>query len=612
MHASKITPFRRDFTNPCDKWIDRARRFPARSKTVKATHRHRLRIGLLLLVLAGFGLLPVRAARYGAKADPSEELFTNTFVRHVRIEMGDDEMNILRKPVPRSRTAGPRPSVLATVREGALVWTNVSVHLKGSLGSFRPVDDRPALTLNFDKHVKEQRFHGLEKISLNNSVQDASYLHEKISRELYAAAGVPVPRTDYATVELNGRPLGLYVLAEGWNKQFFKRHFANDRGNFYDGAHDVHQPKPAEFGNDPTNHAALNAVKAVLNELDYAKRVERLRATVDLDRFLSLHALDVLMWNWDGYGLNRNNYRMFHDLGADRIVFIPHGVDQMFRKANGPIVTGRSGLVAKSLLETPPGRELYLQRFRELRAEVIDVPAITRRITELTTRLQPVLLKRGLGAAAQQQAAAQQFAGLVQARARDVDAQLASVQQFTPMELSSAVPLTNWMKFSELGEVSFATTTNAPPALRVSVRDTPSLGAWTTTLWLEEGRYRIEGRVKTLGVESDGRADAGAGFRIWSTRKETRGASWSWFPYASGRDPRMGGMIPALTNAPQQRLSGERDWQLVTHEFELRQPLADVQIQCALQASSGAAWFDLSSLKIRRTALTVRSSTAKE
>jgi hypothetical protein len=567
---------------------------------------------LLAVGVACVALLPVSAARYGAKADPSAVLFTNSIVRHVRIEIGDDEMDILRKPVARSRTVGTRPSVMATVREGGLVWTNVSVHLKGSFGSFRPVDDRPALTLNFDKHVKEQRFHGLEKISLNNSVQDPSYVHEKISRELYAAAGVPVPRTDYVTVELNGRPLGLYVLAEGWNKQFFKRHFVNAKGNYYDGSHDVHQPKEAEFGNDPTNHAALNAVKAILNERDHARRVERLRATVDLDRFISLHALDVLMWNWDGYGLNRNNYRMFHDLDMDRIVFIPHGVDQMFWKPNGPIVTGRSGLVAKSLLETPQGRELYLQRFRELRAEVIDVKAITNRIAELTARLQPVLMKRGLGAAMQQRAAAQQFAGLVTARMRNVDAQLASVRQFTPIELQTTVSLTNWMKYPELGEVSFAITTNAPEALRVSVRDTPSLGVWTTTLWLEEGRYRIEGRVKTLGVESDGRADAGAGFRVWSTRKETRGASWSWFPYATGRDTRMGGLIPVATNAPQQRLSGDRDWQWVTHEFELRQPLADVQIQCALQASSGAAWFDLSSLKIRRTALTVRSSTAKE
>jgi spore coat protein H len=579
---------------------------------MNAARRRRLAIGLLALMLLCVGVFPTRAANYGTKADSSLELFTNSFIRHVRIEIGDADMNILRKPVQRSRNAGPRPAVLCTVREGNLVWTNVSVHLKGSLGSFQPVDGRPALTLNFDKHVEKQTFHGLEKISLNNSVQDPSYVSEKICRELYAAAGVPVPRTDYATVELNGRPLGLYVLAEGWNKQFFKRHFANAKGNFYDGSFDVHQPKEAEFGNDPTNHAALLAVKAVLNEKDHAKRVERLRATVDLDRFLSLHALDVLMWNWDGYGLNRNNYRMFHDLGADRIVFIPHGVDQMFWKANGPIVTGRAGLVAKSLLETPQGRELYLQRFREIRADLIDVRALTNRVTELTARLQPALRKRGLGAAAQQQAGAQQFANLIVARLRDVDRQLESVKQFAPIALQDTASLTNWSKLNELGEASFALATNEPHALRVSVRDTPSLGVWSTTLWLEEGRYRIEGRVKTLGVESDGRADAGAGFRVWSTRKETRGASWSWFPYASGRDPRNGGLIPAATNTPLTRLSGDSGWQPVTYEFELRQPLADVQIQCVLQASAGAAWFDLSSLKIRRTALTLKASTAKE
>ena len=199
-----------------------------------------------------------------------------------------------------------------------------------------------------------------------------------------------------------------------------------------------------------------------------------------------------------------------------------------------------------------------------------------------------------------------------EARLREVDRHLESVQQFAPIALQDTAPLTNWSKLPELGEVTFAIATNEPPALRVSVRDTPSLGAWSTTLWLEEGRYRIEGRVKTLGVESDGRADAGAGFRVWSTRKETRGASWSWFPYANGRDLRNGGLIPAVTNAPLARLNGDHGWQPVAYEFELRQPLADVQIQCVLQASAGAAWFDLSSLQIRRTALTLKASTAKE
>ena len=105
--------------------------------------------------------------------------------------------------------------------------------------------------------------------------------------------------------------------------------------------------------------------------------------------------------------------------------------------------------------------------------------------------------------------------------------------------------------------------------------------------------------------------DGGAGFRVWSTRKETRGASWSWFPYVSSRDPRLGGLLPVFTNSVQQRLLGDKDWTMVTHEFELRQPLADLQIQCVLQASSGAAWFDLSSLRIRRVSMTVTKSAAK-
>ena len=151
-------------------------------------------------------------------------------------------------------------------------------------------------------------------------------------------------------------------------------------------------------------------------------------------------------------------------------------------------------------------------------------------------------------------------------------------------------------------------TETSPPALRVHVGNGSSLGAWTTTVWLEEGRYSIEGRVKTLGVRSEARGTGGAGFRVWSTRKETRGASWGWFPYDNNHDPRMGGLIPVFSNAPERRLTGDKDWTLVTHEFELRQPLADLQIQCVLQAETGAAWFELDSLQIRRTSIFVSAS----
>jgi len=125
----------------------------------------------------------------------------------LEMEISADGMNRLRK--------SPRQYVPATIREGATIYTNVAVHLKGGPGSFRRVDDLPALTLNFDRFADGQTFHGLKKIHLNNSVQDRSFVSEKISRELFNAAGVPTPRAGNALVRLNGHELGMYVLVEG-------------------------------------------------------------------------------------------------------------------------------------------------------------------------------------------------------------------------------------------------------------------------------------------------------------------------------------------------------------------------------------------------------------
>jgi len=81
-----------------------------------------------------------------------------------------------------------------------------TLSLKGSLGSFRSVDDAPSFTLNFSKYASRQRFHGLEKVSLNTSVQDPTRVSEKLCRELYTRGGIPAPRAGFATAELNGRP----------------------------------------------------------------------------------------------------------------------------------------------------------------------------------------------------------------------------------------------------------------------------------------------------------------------------------------------------------------------------------------------------------------------
>ena len=49
-----------------------------------------------------------------------------------------------------------------------------------------------------------------------------------------------------------------------------------------------------------------------------------------MDRFLTLVALEVMTWHWDGYAMHANNYRAYHDPDSGKVTIFPHGMDQMF------------------------------------------------------------------------------------------------------------------------------------------------------------------------------------------------------------------------------------------------------------------------------------------
>ena len=321
------------------------------------------------------------------KAEATDDIFTtNTFLR-LKIEVSKNDLNQLRQHNwGWGESQKQRPIVRATIYEGDKVYTNVALHLKGAAGSFRPVDDRPALTLNFDKFAKNQTFHGLDKISLNNSVQDPSFLNEKLCREMFNAAGVPAPRAGHAKLEFNGRDLGLYVLTEGWGKQFLRRYFKNTKGNLYDGGFvkEITDELDVNSGDNPKDHSDLQRLAAAANETNPGKRMERLEKVLDMDRFITMIALEVMMMHWDGYAMNKNNYRIFHDAERDKMVFMPHGLDQMFgvmrmTDPNSSIMPHMEGLVARAVIQTPEGRRRYMQAMAQLMTNVFNVEVLTNR-----------------------------------------------------------------------------------------------------------------------------------------------------------------------------------------------------------------------------------------
>lgn len=352
------------------------------------------------VLLAGLLAVPFGVAGRAQQATPTpkpteqrDAFFNAGKVVHFKIELGPKELESLRRE--------QRKYVKCTLKEGGTVHENVGIHLKGAAGSFRSIDEKPGLTLNMDKFADDQLYRGMDKFHLSNSVQDPSYVSELICGELFRAAGVPAARVGHAAVTINGKPRGLYYVKEGYDRAFLKAHFGNSHGNFYDGGflRDIDQPLQLVSGEgDVKDQADLKALLAATRVKDEKARFEKLEKLLDLDKFVSFLVLEAVVWDWDGYPMCRNNYRIYHDPVKDKITFIPSGMDQMFGDVNGPLLPDFSGVVASALMGTAEGKKRYVARAAEIMKTVYKTAELVKRLDELEKRIQPELAKADPGA----------------------------------------------------------------------------------------------------------------------------------------------------------------------------------------------------------------------
>ncbi len=247
----------------------------------------------LIVLLVVPGVVVAQNVRPG----PGAELFRPGRVHRLKITIPSDGVSQLQ--------TNARRYVSAEIQEGTNHFSRVWLHLKGATGSFRKLQDKPSLTLSFDKFETGQRFHGLSKIHLNNSVEDPSYLNEHVGTAIFLAAGVPAPRASHALVELNGRRLGLYVLKEGFTREFLGQHFEHPAGNLYEPiqGHDIDEELEKQLGASPEDRSDLEVLTAAARMPDLSRRWQRLRGVLDVDRFLSYMAGEIALGHRDGYCL---------------------------------------------------------------------------------------------------------------------------------------------------------------------------------------------------------------------------------------------------------------------------------------------------------------------
>ncbi len=349
----------------------------------------RLALFAVLAVTPFFMILPASAQKAAAESDA---FFKKHPIVFLNIDIAPKDMETLRNEGTK------RKYVKATLKEGDKapfkVYKDIGIHVKGAAGSSRSIDDKPGLTLNMNKFEGDAFFYGMDKFHLANSVQDPSYVSELLCGELFRAAGVPASRVAHAIVAINGQRKGLYYIKEGYDRGFLSRNFKSHDGHFYDGGflREIDQPLQLVSGKEEMKpHEDLQKLLVASREGDLAARFEKMEKCLEMDKFISYLALEVMCWDWDGYPMNRNNYRIYHDPSKDKLTFIPSGMDQMFHDPNGPLFPNIQGQVARALLETPKGKDLYIKRVQELMKTSFRPDVLSKRLDALQLKVQPAL-----------------------------------------------------------------------------------------------------------------------------------------------------------------------------------------------------------------------------
>ena len=111
--------------------------------------------------------------------------------------------------------------------------SSAGIRCKGNSSLSMTQDERYSFKINFGEYVKKQTFHGLDKMVLNNTQSDNTFIKEYLSYYLLNRAGAKMPLFAMAEIYVNGEYWGLYLAVECIDDAFIERNFSTDGGFLY-------------------------------------------------------------------------------------------------------------------------------------------------------------------------------------------------------------------------------------------------------------------------------------------------------------------------------------------------------------------------------------------
>lgn len=144
--------------------------------------------------------------------------------------------------------------VLCAVVIDGEAYKNVAIRAKGNTSLTQVSSygsDRYSFKIEFDHYDSSSSYYGLDKLSLNNIIQDNTYMKDFLVYQMMGAFGAASPLCSYAYITVNGEDWGLYLAVEGVEEAFLERNYGSGYGELY-------KPDISDMGGGRGNGGGFN------------------------------------------------------------------------------------------------------------------------------------------------------------------------------------------------------------------------------------------------------------------------------------------------------------------------------------------------------------------
>lgn len=160
-----------------------------------------------------------------------DKIFATDTVHSIDIIMNEEDWNEFLE------NATAEEYVSCTLVIDGETYKNVAIRAKGntSLSSVASYgNNRYSFKVEFDHYTDENTYYGLDKLILNNVIQDNTYMKDYLTYQLMNKMGADAPLCSYTNITVNGEEWGLYLALESVEDSFLTRNYgSNTSGDLY-------------------------------------------------------------------------------------------------------------------------------------------------------------------------------------------------------------------------------------------------------------------------------------------------------------------------------------------------------------------------------------------